>query len=69
MSKADVIRSWKDPFFRSRHAAGGSIPNPAGLVELSDEQLKRASGMYSPPQTTNEYCTNSTFRGWKACCP
>ena len=72
MSKSEIIRAWKDPAFRSRlgrERLAEIVPNPAGLVELSDEQLKGASGLGGFPQTTVEYCTNPTFRGMRACCP
>ncbi len=42
MSKADIIRAWKDASFRNSLSAEqrAMLPNhPAGAVQLSDEQL------------------------------
>ena len=67
------VRAWKDPLYREElMAAGEAAFHPAGLVELSDEELKRASGMFSggQPLTTAMTCTEYTFHGWQSCgCP
>jgi len=47
MSYRDIIRAWKDPNFRNslNAAQRALIPdNPAGLIELSDDDLKHAAG-------------------------
>jgi mersacidin/lichenicidin family type 2 lantibiotic len=47
MSKNDVVRAWKDPKYRQRLSAARKAalpPNPAGAVELTDEQLGQVSG-------------------------
>lgn len=71
MKKADIIRAWKDPEFRATLSGEelASLPaHPAGLVELDDEELARAAGLYGYPQTTNLACTMSTFRKHFGCC-
>ena len=66
--KIDIVRAWKDPLYRARLNADGSIPtHPAGMVDLTDAQLKEAAGVAAPAQTTCICCTDtSTFR---RCCP
>ncbi len=47
MSKIDVIRAWKDPEYRSNlsEAELGALPdNPAGPMELTDDELDSAAG-------------------------
>src|SRR2546428_11836129 len=44
----DIIRAWKDPFYRSHLSDRdlASMPaSPAGLVVLSDDALRAASGL------------------------
>jgi mersacidin/lichenicidin family type 2 lantibiotic len=69
MSNRDLVRAWKDPAFRARleHAP----EHPSGLAELSDAELKEASGLTSNLEiiTTAITCTELSWRGWKACCP
>jgi mersacidin/lichenicidin family type 2 lantibiotic len=70
MNKNDVIRAWKDPFYRASlsEEAQAALPrHPAGIVELSDDQLRTWGG--SEPITTAINCTNYTFGTLKACCP
>ncbi len=73
MSKVDVIRAWKDPEYRATLSAEelSRLPlHPAGLVELTDEQLSRASGLAAPAFTTAPECTMSTWnKGPRRCCP
>ncbi|HEV2853042.1 MAG TPA: mersacidin/lichenicidin family type 2 lantibiotic [Thermoanaerobaculia bacterium] len=63
----EIVRAWKDPLYRQ--GLETPVLHPAGVVELTDEDLKRASGMLGviPPQTTADTCTFYTFRGWTAC--
>ncbi|HEY2292106.1 MAG TPA: mersacidin/lichenicidin family type 2 lantibiotic [Thermoanaerobaculia bacterium] len=71
MNKNDVIRAWKDPFYRatlSEEAQAALPQHPAGIIELSDEQLV-TGGVTNPPLTTALGCTEYTFHGWKSCCP
>ncbi len=70
MNKNDVIRAWKDPFYRATlsEEAQSSLPqHPAGITELSDDQLRTWGG--SDPITTAVTCTNYTFGHLNACCP
>jgi mersacidin/lichenicidin family type 2 lantibiotic len=70
MNKNDIIRAWKDPFYRATLSgeAQAALPqHPAGIIELSDDQLTvaGASGLL----TTAFACTNFTFGTLRACCP
>ena len=50
MSKKDIIRSWKDAQFRSglsEEELANMPENPAGIVELSEEELSAANGGWS----------------------
>src|SRR5436190_24009547 len=47
MNRLDIIRAWKDEEYRSglTEAERAALPeNPAGLVELSHEQMEGAAG-------------------------
>ena len=47
MSQNDIIRAWKDEDFRENLGAAelAALPsNPAGLVEVSDEDLNAMTG-------------------------
>jgi mersacidin/lichenicidin family type 2 lantibiotic len=69
MHKPEIVRAWKDPLYRAALSPAelAQVPaNPAGRVELSDEQLKSASGGVL---TTIQTCTEFTFRSWRPCCP
>jgi mersacidin/lichenicidin family type 2 lantibiotic len=67
----DVIRAWKDAQYRRSLSPAqlARLPeNPAGLVELSDDKLKAASGMAGGPvMTTAINCTLYSFGNWRAC--
>ena len=68
--KVDFTRAWKDPFYRASLAAEESalVPShPAGLVELTDEELKQASGLSVGAQTTCQCCTDTNRP--RRCCP
>lgn len=75
MSKRDVIRAWMDPEFRSTLSAEqlAALPShPAGLIELSDDELARAAGLESLDTvaiTVHSPCTDWTFRNNIRCCP
>ena len=50
MSKANIIRAWKDEAFRLSLSAQerALVPaNPAGAIELDDSQLDQVSGGYT----------------------
>jgi mersacidin/lichenicidin family type 2 lantibiotic len=72
MAKVDIVRAWKDSVYRA--SLGDSVaatlpPNPAGLVELNDDELKSASGLAGIALTTAQTCTELSFRGFRRCCP
>lgn len=64
MSTVDIIRAWKDQDYRNSLNADqlASLPaNPVGLIELTDEDLGRASGgNWYPSITTLRCCTMLT---------
>jgi mersacidin/lichenicidin family type 2 lantibiotic len=69
MQDIDVIRAWKDPVYRarlSREEIAGLPDHPSGLVELSEEQLRSASGAVI---TTFRTCTMQSFNSFRSCCP
>ena len=69
--QVDVVRAWKDPGYRAGLGAGEFAlipPNPAGVVDLSDAQLRGATGLAAAPVTTNVTCTMYTFNRFR-CCP
>ena len=60
MSKADIIRAWKDPTYRQALSAAelAALPkNPAGQVELTDEELDGSDTLVA---TTYATCTCTT---------
>jgi mersacidin/lichenicidin family type 2 lantibiotic len=70
MNKTDVIRAWKDPVYRaslSEEARAALPQHPAGLADLSDDQLVALGA--STPVTTAPTCTEYTFLNWRSCCP
>ncbi len=72
-SDLDVVRAWKDARYRRSLSAGQlqSLPaNPAGPIELTNDELKLASGLALGAEaiiTTAITCTEFTFIHWKAC--
>ncbi len=49
-----VIRAWKDPEFRqslSEEDLASMPENPAGAIELSDEELEMAAGGHRPSRS------------------
>ncbi len=70
MSVENIVRAWKDPSYRSSLDAEklSEIPsNPVGLVELTDAQLKEASGLAGVIVTTFRTCTEFTFQRFHCC--
>ena len=69
MSKHDVIRAWKDASYRESLGEEASrLPaNPAGVVDLTDEQLREASGLSGIIVTTFRTCTDFTVRRFHCC--
>lgn len=71
MDRNTIIRAWKDPEFRNSLSVEelALLPeNPAGMIALSDEQLREVNGM-GPVQTTAITCTMPSWFHWDACCP
>jgi mersacidin/lichenicidin family type 2 lantibiotic len=55
MSRVDIVRAWKDEEYRASltDAERASLPaNPAGLVELDDEEMKKIMGAGGQQPTT-----------------
>jgi mersacidin/lichenicidin family type 2 lantibiotic len=70
MGKREIVRSWKDPTYRdglSAEAQSELPPNPAGTVELTDDQLRQASGLGGSIVTTFRTCTEFTYRRYQCC--
>jgi mersacidin/lichenicidin family type 2 lantibiotic len=75
MADIDIVRAWKDAKYRRSltDQQRAALPaNPAGMVELSDQDLQSAAGLSgasggNPPITTAINCTLYSFGGWKAC--
>jgi mersacidin/lichenicidin family type 2 lantibiotic len=72
MKTSDIIRAWKDPAFRASLSdeQRAALPkNPAGVVELSDEDLGRVSGGMMREEVTNTVVCDPTI--WQkngGCC-
>ena len=70
MNKTDIVRAWKDPVYRAALSPEEltHLPaHPAGVIELSDEQVRGVSG--AAALTTAIDCTEYTFANRRACCP
>lgn len=70
MNKTDVIRAWKDPFYRASlpDEDQAALPqHPAGVADLTDDQIRTLGA--SGGTTTAPTCTNYTFANLHACCP
>jgi mersacidin/lichenicidin family type 2 lantibiotic len=70
MKPLDVIRAWKDAAYReslSEEDLRAVGQNPAGVVDLTDEQLKQASGLSGIIVTTFKTCTDFTVRRFHCC--
>lgn len=60
MSNFDIIRAWKDEEFRNSLSEEQRLmlpENPAGLIELSDEEMQSLAGGDS--YTCNVNCGNA----------
>ncbi len=71
MSNLNVIRAWKDAKYRRSLSAAelAQLPeNPAGLVELTDSELRKAGGFGGGGGTllTTAITCTATLGG---CCP
>ena len=61
MKPADIIRAWKDETYLAQLSDSdkAQLPkNPAGFIELSDEELTGAlgNGLTLPPPTAIKFC-------------
>jgi mersacidin/lichenicidin family type 2 lantibiotic len=69
----DVVRAWKDARYRRSLSAEQLqwLPgNPAGPTDLTDDEVKAASGLAFAagiPLTTALTCTECSFHHWEAC--
>jgi mersacidin/lichenicidin family type 2 lantibiotic len=66
MNPRDIVRAWKDPKFRAglSEAEIAALPaNPAGLVEVNEDDLKNVAG-----GTDTTYCTRWTAPTHRICC-
>jgi len=71
MKEIDVVRAWRDPAYRDSlesHELSRLPAHPSGLVELSDSELKQASGIGALINTTAQNCTEFTLIKHR-CCP
>jgi len=62
MSRNNIIRAWKDPDYRKSlsKAELSVLPaNPAGAIELSDEDLRAVAGGSDSPNTYARGCTSA----------
>ena len=67
MNREDLIRAWKDPFYRVSMSSEPAGQHPSGVVELTDDELKAASGLSGIIVTTFRTCTEFTFRRFHCC--
>jgi mersacidin/lichenicidin family type 2 lantibiotic len=70
MKSVDVVRVWKDAVYREGLTPEElrEVPvHPAGIVELTDEQLKQASGISGIIVTTFKTCTEFTVHRFHCC--
>ncbi|OLE96799.1 MAG: hypothetical protein AUG75_15995 [Cyanobacteria bacterium 13_1_20CM_4_61_6] len=69
MTKTNIIRAWKDHEYRESlsDAERAQLPsNPAGIVELSDEELGYVAGGTDLERTSSGWtlgCCSSVIRG------
>ena len=74
MSNRNIIRAWKNPAYRNSlsEAERAALPaNPAGSIEISDEDLGKVAG--GRPRTDTNVCTmfdkECTFLCTRFTCP
>lgn len=71
MSNLDVIRGWKDEDYRRSlsHEQRAMLPeHPAGVIELSDEELDAAGGTLTTSLIT-VFCHTAIVIGEDRCIP
>ena len=60
-----IIQAWKDPFFRvnlSKEEQEALPENPAGAIELTDEELDMAAGGHGPSHRPSRSRSQSRSR-------
>jgi len=70
MPTIDLVRLWKDPSYRASLSPEElkELPHhPSGVVDLTDDQLRAASGVAGIIVTTFKTCTEYTFRRFHCC--
>ena len=71
MSTLDVIRGWKDEDYRRSlsHEQRAMLPeHPAGVIELSDEEMDAAGGLFTTTLIT-VFCRTAIIVGEDLCFP
>jgi mersacidin/lichenicidin family type 2 lantibiotic len=71
MSTPDIIRGWKVEDYRHSlsHEQRALLPaHPAGVIELSDEELDEAGGGFTTTLIT-VFCRTAIFVGEDLCVP
>lgn len=66
MAKVDIIRAWKDEEYRASlsDAERALLPaNPAGLIELDDEQMRKVLGAGGGQHPTTTATTQPAYCG------
>ena len=70
MAGREIVRAWKNPIYRASLGAEelSALPaNPAGVTDLTDEQLRSASGLAGIIVTTFRTCTEYTLHRYRCC--
>lgn len=65
MLRDKIIRAWKDPFYRislSNEEQAALPENPAGAIELTDEELDMAVGGHGPSYRPSRSASRSRSR-------
>ncbi len=71
MNKEQIIRAWKDETYRTSLTAEqlAQLPHhPAGLVELSSEELGSAAGGMTTETLMSFGCCRTGFLSWFMSC-
>lgn len=70
--KRDIVRLWKDEKYRKKHLTKAELKQfeseaaflPAGIVELSDADLKRAALSFGPDSRNCSISTSWCSKTW-----
>jgi mersacidin/lichenicidin family type 2 lantibiotic len=72
LSKADIIRAWKDEEYRnglSEEERAALPEHPSGMVELPDAELASVAGAVTEICTNDSYASKACFGyGTLGCC-